>query len=159
MFAIIVIDIGPGTYPITVICTAAKFDMQVMAIARIAVARSITVDHGFIINIINDHIHRSVIIQIGINRSVRESGRIKAPVIRHIVKLQIALIFKSKVWNLYHGNLVEHLLLAGNKIRLRPEVHKIMVRNIARVTVGNDQIAVTIIVKIGKQWSPAPICL
>ena len=122
-----------------------------MAVVFILFARGIFIDQRLIINIINDHIHVAIIIQIGIHGAVRKSRYSKAPVFWLHHQIEVAVVFKSIVRDFNNRYLVKYLFFDGNEVGFRPESHKIMIGNILRKTVGYHHIPKAIIIKIGNK--------
>ena len=72
--------------------------------------------------------------------------------------MKAAIIFKCIIGYLNCRNLAHYLLYGRGIVGVVPEYPKVMVINIAGIAVCYNNIAQNIIVKIGNQRTPAPIC-
>ena len=68
-------------------------------------------------------------------------------------------MFVGIVRDFYDGNGIQQLAGRGNAADIGTVVRKVLVCNVTRKAVGDQEIPIAIVVYIGKQGSPAPIGL
>ena len=68
-------------------------------------------------------------------------------------------MFVGIVWDFNDGNRIQELPGRCNTSNIRTVVRKILVGDVPRKAVGDQEISIAIVVYIGKQGSPAPIGL
>src|SRR6185437_16837857 len=74
----IVIDRGDGPDAVDILFAAFEFDIQKMI--RIVIrSAGIAIDQGFIVDIVDDEVERTVIVEIGDGRAIGEGGEPEAP--------------------------------------------------------------------------------
>src|SRR5690349_15114209 len=81
----------------------------------------------------------------------------QAPLFCNILKLQVTIILKSIVGHLNNRDFIDDILLFYKAGCHASKSNKIMISYVAGITVGNDQIVITIIVEVSNRRIPAPI--
>src|SRR5690606_144846 len=92
-----------------------------------------------------------------IYRSARKRWLGKPPVCGYIVEAQRLIVSISVVGNFYYRYLIDEILFRNGCVRIFSVGGEIMVGDIPRVTIGDDDVAVSIIVKVSERWRPAPV--
>src|SRR5579862_7484085 len=155
----IIMQFYPCAQSVFVQAVTGEFNLQVMVMIFIVIPGGIAKYHRFIIDVVYDQIHGSVIIQVRIGGTVRESRDGQTPGFRYIREGEVSIIAECRTVYFYLGDLVQYGLLGGIVICLLVKIDKIVIGHILWIAAGDDNVAVTVIIKIDNQGGPAPVCL
>src|ERR1700676_3401646 len=149
---------NPGSKSVPVKAVSFKFYFQKVIGFFLIFPAFIPVDPGFIINIVDYQVWESVIVQIRICSTVRKAWLHESPVLANICKAEVPIIMVRIVVEFYFGNLFEEVRCGYQGEGYIPERNEIVIRNIFGKSIGNDQVAISVIIKICEQGLPTPVC-
>src|ERR1700754_46136 len=125
----------------------------------VGMLKCIFVDEGIVVDIIDDEVEVAVVVEVGIGAAVGKGGVSETPVPADIGEMIPVDVLKTVSRKANDGQGVDHSQgeLCRSSALSVVVCYIVEVGHIARQTVGNDDIAIAVVVKVGNQGAPAPV--
>src|SRR5690606_23484868 len=116
----------------------------------------ISVNEGFVVDIADHKVECGVEVDNG--RTTRKCGAGQAPVVRHIIKSEVSIISKGIVRQFDFRDLPDNFLFRNPCECFLAIDNEIVISDILGEPISNNDITKAIVVEVGHQWRPAPVC-
>src|SRR5258705_12631524 len=112
------------------------------------------------VDVVDDEVETSVIVEIRIRRAVREAGLVEAPCVALVAKGQVAVIAKGVAMDLVPTQLPQSPQRAeaiAGAVRIGDSRRIVEIVDGFGITAADEDVLVAVVIEIGEQGRPAPI--